>query len=220
MSDGSKYVGLWKDDKIDGHGTLTLSDGSKYVGEWNNDKRHGHGTQTWSGGSKYEGLWKDDKINEQGTLIWPDGSKYEGLWKDDNPNGYGVIVWLDGSKYVGEFKGYHGQKKGIMITPGGVKHTGNLNFVAIIISVLKDSNGEQAGLLAGDIIEEYNGVPIVNGDGSSVAMANTTEVQDQVSVKVIRKGMKKSFVLNGGSIGIKTIGYPRFDIIGKVSSTE
>ena len=53
FSDGSKYVGEWKDDKPYGQGTFTSPDGSKYVGEWKDGKRHGYGTMTSPDGSKY-----------------------------------------------------------------------------------------------------------------------------------------------------------------------
>ena len=32
--DGQVYVGEWKDDKRNGHGTYTWPDGRVYVGEW------------------------------------------------------------------------------------------------------------------------------------------------------------------------------------------
>ncbi len=33
---GDKYVGEWKDDKMDGRGTATFTDGTKYAGQWKN----------------------------------------------------------------------------------------------------------------------------------------------------------------------------------------
>ena len=43
-SNGDKYVGNWKDNKLHGQGTYTSVKGNKYVGEFNNDKRTGYGT--------------------------------------------------------------------------------------------------------------------------------------------------------------------------------
>jgi hypothetical protein len=39
----------------------TWSDGRKYEGEWKNNKMHGKGTFTWSDGRKYVGEYIEDK---------------------------------------------------------------------------------------------------------------------------------------------------------------
>ena len=41
-----------------GQGTVEYTDGSKYVGWWKNDKRHGQGTWTFPDGSRYVGEWR------------------------------------------------------------------------------------------------------------------------------------------------------------------
>ena len=53
-SDGSKYVGEFKEGKKNGQGTLTSPDGRKYVGEFKDGKQHGQGTETFPHGSTYE----------------------------------------------------------------------------------------------------------------------------------------------------------------------
>ena len=40
-------------------GTIIFSDGSKYVGEWKNRKWHGQGTYTFADGSVKEGIWEN-----------------------------------------------------------------------------------------------------------------------------------------------------------------
>ena len=45
-SDGSKYVGEFKEGLPNGQGTLTSPDGRKYVGEFKDRKKHGQGTET------------------------------------------------------------------------------------------------------------------------------------------------------------------------------
>ncbi len=125
--DGDKYVGEFKNDKIDGQGTLTWSNGDKYVGEWKDNVRHGSGTltysdgreyvgefkngniegqgkHTWPEGDKYVGEWKDNVRHGSGTNTLPDGEMYVGGWKDDKQHGQGTITWLDGGKFVGKFK--------------------------------------------------------------------------------------------------------------------
>ncbi len=86
---GKKYVGEWKDSKLNGKGILNWGGkwtGQKYVGEFKDSKRHGQGTLTLVNGSKYVVEFEDDKMHGQGiafnninrvikseTGIWVDG---------------------------------------------------------------------------------------------------------------------------------------------------
>jgi len=108
---GGKYVGEWKDSKMHGQGTYTLTNGDnggKYVGEWKDHKMHGQGTYTFSNGEfkgdKYVGEWKDDIFHGQGTYTWANEKKYVGEWRDGKIHGQGTKTFADGSKYVGEYK--------------------------------------------------------------------------------------------------------------------
>ena len=57
-ADGDKYVGEYKDGKLNGQGTYTLADGRKYVGEYKDDKRTGNGKEFAANGSlTREGYW-------------------------------------------------------------------------------------------------------------------------------------------------------------------
>ena len=47
-----------------GQGTFTWPDGKKYVGEFKNDKMDGQGTLTWPDGSIEKGLWKNDLLSK------------------------------------------------------------------------------------------------------------------------------------------------------------
>ena len=62
FSDGSTYVGEWKNGKMNGQGTFTSKTGSTYVGEWRNNKKHGRGTYRYPDGSKVDGIWRNDKL--------------------------------------------------------------------------------------------------------------------------------------------------------------
>lgn len=64
-TDGSKYVGQWKDGKREGEGVCTFSNGTKYVGQWTNNKRHGHGTLYRVGNEPLTGQWTNDKFVEE-----------------------------------------------------------------------------------------------------------------------------------------------------------
>ena len=57
FDDGSKYVGEWKDDGMNGQGTYTWSDGAKYVGEFKDGKKHGQGTYTFANGNTDKGYY-------------------------------------------------------------------------------------------------------------------------------------------------------------------
>ena len=61
FTNGSKYVGEYKDGKWHGNGTYTFSNGAKYVGEYKDDKRNGNGTYTWASGKVKSGIWADDE---------------------------------------------------------------------------------------------------------------------------------------------------------------
>ncbi len=44
--------------RMQGKGAYTYGDGSRYVGMFKNDKRDGYGVYTYSSGDKYSGEWK------------------------------------------------------------------------------------------------------------------------------------------------------------------
>jgi hypothetical protein len=104
LPDGGKYVGEFKDGKLNGQGTQTVPDGRKYVGEFKDGKPNGYGTLTFPEGGKYVGEWEDSQSTGLGTLTWPDGVEYVGYFKDNKYNGQGTLTWPEGRKYVGGFK--------------------------------------------------------------------------------------------------------------------
>ena len=84
-------------------GTYTQADGSEYVGEYKDDKRNGHGTFTFAG-EKYVGGWKDDQYHGQGTYTFADGGQFVGEHKDGDPHGEGTRTYADGSQLVVKHK--------------------------------------------------------------------------------------------------------------------
>ena len=86
----SDYIGLYKDGKRHGQGTLVLEDGSIYVGEFKNGMFNGQGTFTYYNGDKYIGNHKDDNKHGQGTYTFANGEKQIGEWKEDRLNGQGT----------------------------------------------------------------------------------------------------------------------------------
>jgi hypothetical protein len=124
FADGGRYVGEFKDDKLNGQGTFTFADGGRYVGELKNDKLDGQGTLSFSNGDKYVGEWKDDKLDGQGTLSFSNGDKYVGEFKDDKLNGQGTFTFADGRRYVGEWKDDKRDGQGTYTFASGNKYVG------------------------------------------------------------------------------------------------
>jgi hypothetical protein len=59
---GHKYVGEFKNGLFNGQGTYTYADGSRDVGTWKNDKLNGYAIKYFANGSiKQEGIFKDDE---------------------------------------------------------------------------------------------------------------------------------------------------------------
>lgn len=87
-----------------GTGTFNWTDGSQYIGEFKDSDAHGKGTFTYPNGMRYIGEWKDSKKHGQFTLNFPDGSQYIGEFKDDEFNGQGILNFPDGTQSIVEWK--------------------------------------------------------------------------------------------------------------------
>jgi hypothetical protein len=124
FADGDKYTGEFKDGKYHGQGTFNFSNGDKYVGEYIDGKMQGHGSLIFANGDKYEGEHKDGKYHGQGTYTHASGEKYVGEFKDGKRNGQGTFTWTDGNTYVGEFKEGNKNGLGIMTLTDGSWHYG------------------------------------------------------------------------------------------------
>ena len=75
--------GIFGDYVKEGLGSMTYPNGDKYVGEWKNSKMNGQGTFTYSNGWKFVGEWKDDK-KWNITFYLKNGTIHE-KWLDGNP---------------------------------------------------------------------------------------------------------------------------------------
>jgi len=106
--EGHKVSGYFRNNKLNGHGTISYSNGNIYKGEWVDSELQGQGTytygsQTKSAGDRYVGQFKKSRRHGQGTYTHSDGNKYTGEWKDGKPHGRGKLA-ENGKTYVGEFK--------------------------------------------------------------------------------------------------------------------
>ena len=55
--DGSKYEGMWRNDKACGKGRMTHANGDIYEGNFEKGKRHGYGVYSAHDHTVYEGEW-------------------------------------------------------------------------------------------------------------------------------------------------------------------
>ena len=97
------FDGEYKNDKLI-RGTITWPSGQKYVGEFKDGKVNGQGTHTWPSGEKFVGEFKDGEENGQGTYTYSNGEKFVGEYKDGERNGQGTHTWPDGDKEVVVYK--------------------------------------------------------------------------------------------------------------------
>ena len=148
INTGSKYVGLFSqnkkngwgklyksnsneifkcyfiDDKMNGFGEYTKGKDVIYYGIWNNDKQNGIGYELWVDSSNYFGEYNNGKKEGIGTYLWSDKSKYEGEWKDNNIDGFGIYYFPDGRHYLGEWKNQKMNGYGEFYWTDGKKYCG------------------------------------------------------------------------------------------------
>ncbi len=74
--------------------------------------------------------------------------------------------------------------------------------VVRVASVIDGSQAQSVGLMKGDIIFEYNGMPVSSAD-ELVKATKTKTNNDQVEILVLRENYRLRFILNGGLIGVR-----------------
>ena len=91
-NNGAKYMGNWKDNKLNGKGIYIYSDNKKYEGEFVDNEKNGKGKFKWSDGREYIGEFKKDKKEGLGKFLWTDGRIYIGFWKNNKQHGLGKYI--------------------------------------------------------------------------------------------------------------------------------
>ena len=102
--ENGKYIGQFKDGKMEGKGTFYFNDGNIYEGEIKNNIFEGKGTFYYHSGEKYEGDFKNNMRDGRGVYYYKNGDLYEGEWKKHKRHGKGVIYYEDGARQMGDFK--------------------------------------------------------------------------------------------------------------------
>jgi hypothetical protein len=102
---GDKYIGEFKDSKLDGRGVYTFKNGNVYRGQFKNNMRHGYGTYHWISGDTYIGEYENNKRQGQGAYKWKNGDLYEGSFINNMREGEGKLTYADGRVQEGIWKG-------------------------------------------------------------------------------------------------------------------
>lgn len=85
-------------------GKYFFTNGSKYEGGLKNDKLEGIGKFIWNQERYYEGEWKNNCINGFGIFI-DSGKIYLGNFVNDKKNGHGIYISKqNANKFIGYFK--------------------------------------------------------------------------------------------------------------------
>ncbi len=128
LDDGSRYLGDFKDGKMEGEGKIFFSgandlservlsrlkdannrslniNGAFYTGEFSNNLMHGKGEFVFQNRSRYIGVFVMGKFGDNGTFYNDDGDMYEtkcidGECEDDE----GIMLYQDGWECRGEFR--------------------------------------------------------------------------------------------------------------------
>ena len=87
FSNHEVYDGEWRDNKLEGRGTVSDDHrlrreenprdefrGTHYAGEWKQNRFDGEGSYTWASGSTYTGQWKEGKMHGHGIKTDPAGT--------------------------------------------------------------------------------------------------------------------------------------------------
>ncbi len=121
FSDGSKFIGEFRDSKSNGFGICYYATGETFVGEFKDHAVAGHGAWYYKDGSIEPGFYdatgtfifyknlkhgcmQGNCVNGQGTYLWEAGILYTGQFKNSEPDGYGICYFSNGGKYDGQWK--------------------------------------------------------------------------------------------------------------------
>jgi len=94
--DGSKYIGQWRANAINGHGHWIGRDEREIRGTWQNAVIHGCGKYSWPEGCTFCGQYIDDQKQGFGIFKWKDGRRFEGFWHKGQAHGYGITYKANG----------------------------------------------------------------------------------------------------------------------------
>ncbi len=115
--DGAYYEGNFVNDKYQGKGTFVAADGTKNVGDFLDNKLNGKAVISYPNGDHYEGGMVNSLRDGSGKYTYAAGGYYDGMWKANVKNGYAVFQYPNGDVYEGNFV------NGLPMTPKGRKRS-------------------------------------------------------------------------------------------------
>ena len=103
FSNHEVYDGEWRDNKLEGRGTVSDDHrlrreenprdefrGTHYAGEWKQNRFDGEGSYTWASGSSYTGQWKEGKKHGKGKYTFANGNMDLVCFEANRPVGQAV----------------------------------------------------------------------------------------------------------------------------------
>ncbi|WP_426431061.1 MORN repeat-containing protein [Winogradskyella sp. HB-48] len=81
-SNGTVYMGTFKNGTIHGFGELSFTNGQYYIGEFLNNKKEGLGSYVWGEYYNYTGEWRNDTYHGKGIMTYSKDNYKAGLWQD------------------------------------------------------------------------------------------------------------------------------------------
>ena len=180
---GLKYVGMFKDGKIEGDGVLTYPNGKEYKGNFIDGKFQGQGQLTYENSlGNYVGSFKNGMLSGQGiqTRYFDDQTHVkEGIFKDDNfQEGTIVITYSSGIIDTDEYKDFKliktvrkkdqmlvSEQIGEFFSNGRLKNGSEINYDGNLQTYLEYKNGKEVSR-ATNIDNRYNEQDIIGSDDS------------------------------------------------------
>ena len=168
LNDGSQYIGVLAENKMEGFGVLLRND-ELYIGYFLDSKPDGFLKLYKKNKLYYEGHWKEGAFDGEGTLYKEDGSIKKGTWEsgrliqtycqaqteegfydgyvlNGKPDGMGTMLYNDRSRYEGSWSCGKWSGKGIFTqkndTLSGEFQEGKLNGDGVYKSEAILYNGE------------------------------------------------------------------------------
>jgi len=96
---GTRYVGQWRNSKLNGTATEFRPDGTLYyTGDWVDDMRHGRGRMVLSDGAHIEGEFVRGHAEGHATFVCPTGCcVHTGMWHRSRAHGPGRQTFQNGT---------------------------------------------------------------------------------------------------------------------------
>jgi hypothetical protein len=98
-----KYIGNFRNGRMDGFGYSEFSNGERYEGTYVNGRANGPGKQFHANGGRFEGTYADDRWNGPGKEFHANGNRIEATYVDGRRNGPGKQFSANGDRFEGTY---------------------------------------------------------------------------------------------------------------------